>query len=682
MTLSTAEMLQEAMARHGRGELERAAELYSDVLGRDPGNADALHLTGVIAHQQSRNEDAVALIGSAIAKNPRAAAYRNNLGLALMALGRSADAEDAFREALAIAPDFTDALLNLGNLRGAGGRFAEAAELLERAIALGADSAETHCRVGGAYLAIDRVPEAVAAFGRALVRDGDHLGAQLGLVECLGTLPMSVDPALLEVVVLPLLRARSVNPRVLGHATARLLARRHGPDAGDDLLEDEVARLYLARTVNVSAPLERLLTEQRARWLAGGDAVAPSRWEGVGAVALQCFLNEFVWMETPEETRLVTALEERIAAAGPPPGAPDEERISDLLMLACYRPLSRTGWVDALAAIPLDGWPEAVRDVMRVCLHEPLREQALKASVVSGAAIEDDVSRAVQAQYEENPYPRWTAIGRGGSRTIEERVRRWCPDYAAPPALSGSPRVLVAGCGTGMDAIELAMHVPGAEVTAIDLSRASLAFAMRKSEEYGLENIRFRHEDILAFEGDGEPYHMINCAGVLHHMQDVAAGLARLVPLLLPGGVMKIALYSRIARAPLMAAREDIRGSGFGPGIEDIRRFRRQVLDEGEQGPHGELMGSTDFYSTSECRDLLFHVQELQLTLPELRTLLDDAGLAFLGFELTIPEVEQGFRREQPQAALDDLDAWHDYEQRHPESFRGMYYFWCTTQSR
>ncbi len=88
-------------------------------------------------------------------------------------------------------------------------------------------------------------------------------------------------------------------------------------------------------------------------------------------------------------------------------------------------------------------------------------------------------------------------------------------------------------------------------------------------------------------------------------------------------------------------------------------------------------MGTTDFYSLSECRDLLFHVQELQVDIPEIRDLLAGAGLGFLGFEIGIPAVLEGYRREHPEAALDDLDAWHAYERRHPESFRGMYAFWC-----
>ncbi len=63
--------------------------------------------------------------------------------------------------------------------------------------------------------------------------------------------------------------------------------------------------------------------------------------------------------------------------------------------------------------------------------------------------------------------------------------------------------------------------------------------------------------------------------------------------------------------------------------------------------------------------------------MPGIQALLEQTGLVFLGFELTIAEVEQGFRREHADAALTDLEAWATYEQRHPESFRAMYHFWC-----
>ncbi len=726
MTDSVSDLMQQALVHHDRGELEHAWSLYKRVLDVEPQHCDALHLTGVVAHQQGRDEDAVALIAQAIARNPRSPAFRNNLGMALAALGRTAQAEDAYQEALALAPDFVDALLNLGNLRGTQGCFAEAATLLERAICqdasmaqahyglgcarfalgdsraaldalgraanLGADFAEAHYTIGSAHAALGEVAQAIASFGQALARDGDHPGARQALLEYLDTLPAGVDAARLESVVAPLLRADSVNPRILGHATARLLEAKHriGVDDGseaapeqlcDRLLDDEVARLYLMRTINVSAPLEHLLTRCRARWLAEAATIAPGDWQArrdaVGAAAVQCFLNEFVWAVTSEEETAVDVLEQRIDDACAAAISPDEALVSNLLVYACYRPLWRMACAARLRAAPAEVWPGALGDVLRVSLHEPLRERDLRVGIASGSTIRDGVSKAVQAQYEENPYPRWQALTRGVVQNIEQRVQRWCSGYVAPPELGGPLRVLIAGCGTGMDAVDTALHLNKARVTAIDLSRASLAYAMRKAGEYGLENLQFRHEDILEFEGGDEPYHVIISNGVLHHMQDPAAGLARLVALLTPLGLIKLALYSQLARAPLMEAGERIRASGFTPRESDIRDFRQQVLEEGTHGSLAELSGSTDFYSLSECRDLLFHVHEEQLTLAGIQALLEQTGLSFLGFELTIAEVEQGFRREHPHAALTDLEAWATYEQRHPESFRAMYHFWC-----
>ena len=45
-------------------------------------------------------------------------------------------------------------------------------------------------------------------------------------------------------------------------------------------------------------------------------------------------------------------------------------------------------------------------------------------------------------------------------------------------------------------------------------------------------------------------------------------------------------------------------------------------------------MWFNDFYSTSECRDLLFHVQEHRMTLPQIKAFLAAQDLQFLGFEI------------------------------------------------
>ena len=46
------------------------------------------------------------------------------------------------------------------------------------------------------------------------------------------------------------------------------------------------------------------------------------------------------------------------------------------------------------------------------------------------------------------------------------------------------------------------------------------------------------------------------------------------------------------------------------------------------------VAASGDFFSTSGCRDLLFHVQEHRFTIPQIAAFLAENDLAFVGFDL------------------------------------------------
>ena len=81
----------------------------------------------------------------------------------------------------------------------------------------------------------------------------------------------------------------------------------------------------------------------------------------------------------------------------------------------------------------------------------------------------------------------------------------------------------------------------------------------------------------------------------------------------------------------------------------------------------------SDFFSTSECRDLLFHVQEHQLTIPEIKAFLRDQRLIFLGFA---NPPAQTYRARFPDPAMTDLDNWHTFETDNPKTFVNMYQFW------
>ncbi len=47
--------------------------------------------------------------------------------------------------------------------------------------------------------------------------------------------------------------------------------------------------------------------------------------------------------------------------------------------------------------------------------------------------------------------------------------------------------------------------------------------------------------------------------------------------------------------------------------------------------PIRKIIKSSDFFSLSECRDLLFHVQEHRLTLPQIAQFIDENGSEISG---------------------------------------------------
>ena len=112
-------------------------------------------------------------------------------------------------------------------------------------------------------------------------------------------------------------------------------------------------------------------------------------------------------------------------------------------------------------------------------------------------------------------------------------------------------------------------------------------------------------------------------------------GLARvLVSLLRPGGLMRIALCSTRARRDITAARRLIAERGWPSTPEGIRQARQAILALPDGAPERNVATLIDFFSLSDCRDLLFHVQEHTFGIPEIARFLAEAQLEFLGFEV------------------------------------------------
>lgn len=109
-------------------------------------------------------------------------------------------------------------------------------------------------------------------------------------------------------------------------------------------------------------------------------------------------------------------------------------------------------------------------------------------------------------------------------------------DTAYPP---GS-RVLEAGCGVGAQTITLARNSPEANITAVDISEASVAEAKRKVEGAGFTNVSFRRGDIFDLDLEPESFDHIFVCFVLEHLARPVEALESLGRLLKVGGTMTV----------------------------------------------------------------------------------------------------------------------------------------------
>ena len=260
-------------------------------------------------------------------------------------------------------------------------------------------------------------------------------------------------------------------------------------------------------------------------------------------------------------------------------------------------------------------------------------------------------------------------------RVLDDHIRQILPAASfRPTGARDAIDVLVAGCGTGRHALDVAQGYRGARVLAVDISLSSLAAAKRHTPPHLSDKIEFAQADILALGRIERRFDLINSTGVLHHMERALDGWRELIKLLKPDGLMQIGLYSTYARRDVVAARGLIAAQGLLPTPEGIRALRDSLIREGVQH---EFMRLNDFFTVSECRDLLFHVHERRFTIPEIKAFLGGNGLSFVGFEFS-PQAHRHHHElfARNGWAANDLDRWDAYERAEPQIFAGMYIFW------
>ncbi len=485
--------------------------------------------------------------------------------------------------------------------------------------------------------AAGRLDEAMAAYRRALAENPRDAAARAGLDAILERARSDRRHEPLVALLLEGYADQGANWDALGWGAGHQLLvgwpERATPDdmAGNTLLLE-----YLKKSLNRDPGLERRFVELRdeiAKLVVAGTA-SPAVLELAGAFAEQAWANEYIW--------------------------PDDTRVPDGPAGAMYRPQAEPR-------------------------RETVEERALASELPEIAPIVDEVSREVAAMYETNPYPRWIHLARRPAMDVRAILLRDYPHAAQIDFGQGPLEVLMPGAGTGQHPLSVATSYDRARVTAVDLSRTSLAYGKRKARELSITNIDFLRGDILDLPKLGRIFDHVECVGVLHHMRDPKQGLLAISSVTRPGAFIRLGLYGEAGRRIVVKARDEIAAAKLPATLEGLREFRKRVMT-GKLRRLRQLTEWEDFWSASLLRDLCFHVQEHRFTIQKLRAFLEGSGLRFIGFEATAGAAARAVdggpfelyrsRFWSSDRAMTDLANWEQLEREKSQLFAG-YAFVC-----
>ena len=388
------------------------------------------------------------------------------------------------------------------------------------------------------------------------------------------------------------------------------------------------------------------------------------------SLAIQCSSNEYIYMQEKSEINQIKTLQSNLEK---------QKKIneSDVVILACYIPLFYSKTLNK-KLINYKSENLLFNDLIKVQIKNINEEQKLKKTIKQHGKIINTVSQKVQKQYEENPYPRWRHIYNNVRIDFlirfQNQIKPNKIDIKYDTKFS-KPNVLIAGCGTGKH-LFIADSYSNANILGVDLSLSSLAYAKRKTEEAGLKNINYLQSDILGLKNLKKKFDVIESVGVLHHMQDPKEGLKILLSLLEPHGLLKLGLYSKMARRHITEAKKIIKKRNFKSNIEDMRKFRYEIINlKNNDNLFKKISSRRDFYSTSALRDLMFHKHEHNFTIQEISKIINNFKLKFLGF--TDSFIKNNYFKiynEDKKNTL--LENWDNFEKVNPDTFNGMYSFW------
>ncbi len=210
------------------------------------------------------------------------------------------------------------------------------------------------------------------------------------------------------------------------------------------------------------------------------------------------------------------------------------------------------------------------------------------------------IRRLVREIYEERPYP---VTHEGAIKTDRWPLpsMEWIAAVGQDNGsgrISQPRRILVAGCGTGVEAFAMRRRFPKAHITAIDFSQRSIGLAKELQRRFSKSrSIRFVVSDLaeprLASKVGGD-FNFVSCHGVLSYLPRPAAALRNLAECLASDGALYLGVngsthHSASLRKVLPGFGVDIRKLEDGPTVRRLLKLC-DAIAEGRSLRHSSTL--------------------------------------------------------------------------------------------
>ena len=698
------------------GEYNKAIDHFERVLLIDPNYLDSLYNLGLTFSTLGENKIAIEYFEKIIKINPY---YTHspffNIGLIHHELGNNEKAIEYYKQSIKINPNYAVAYGNLGLLFYQLGENNKSLDFYEQAIKINPNEPVFYLNLGITYTELGEYKKTISCYLTAIEINKNIPNIEIALVNLL-KLPlienfMKSNHESVKKLFICLFNSNNIDHIDVFHNAFILLFKYDNYSQLENilnsnssllnneivqkLLKEELFQLIIQKCLCANIFLEKLLTKLRSEILQtylnfsrdnkdnkDNTDILNKNYAFISSMAEQCYLNEYIWFQSNNEIHEIKKLADKINFS-------DDIYELEITIITCYLPLNTLKRISTRIA-KYKTYNILFKKILDIGLVEPLLEAELSESIDTTYITTDPVSKKIRQQYEETPHNKWKYTNKPKkfnffynlNMDIKPNIFEHKITYDDNNLIIEyqnkfkRPNVLIAGCGTGIDTV-LATRYKNSNILGVDLSKASLAFAKRKTEELNFINIDFLHTDILQLKNLDKKFDVIECTGALHHLKDPNAGIKILLDILEPHGFLKLGLFSESSKVKMTNAKEFVKKNKLPNTNEAIRNCREEIMNNSPDPLISNITNNLSFYSMSAIKDLLFYDHEHFFTLTKIHKILKDFDLEFLGFNFQNLSTHKDFSKLFPNDKKNiSLDNWKLFENNNPNIFSSMYQFW------